>query len=262
VTEQTKLLSLNAQILSGQAGVYGRPFAVVAAEMKALSNKTAISTKEIEAIVTAIQGEMSSAVSSAIATSKMVSEGKTVAVKVNQALLRIQEASQQSTQMVGTIQVVADDQNHDLQGIIKAFDEIKILIKEVNRATGVQNDGIKGLQQDFDTIREATTITRSASASQVRSIQLISENFIMANDKTYEIATATKKQRTTSEEMITAMEKVNKISMETVKGVTDVATRIGGISDAVNSLHHEIETIKTEPAAGTETETERISEDS
>jgi methyl-accepting chemotaxis protein len=262
VTEQTKLLSLNAQILSGQAGVYGRPFAVVAAEMKALSNKTAISTKEIEAIVTAIQGEMSSAVSSAIATSKMVSEGKTVAVKVNQALLRIQEASQQSTQMVGTIQVVADDQNHDLQGIIKAFDEIKILIKEVNRATGVENDGIKGLQQDFDTIREATTITRSASASQVRSIQLISENFIMANDKTDEIATATKKQRTTSEEMITAMEKVNKISMETVKGVTDVATRIGGISDAVNSLHHEIETIKTEPAAGTETETEGISEGS
>lgn len=245
VTEQTKLLSLNAQILSGQAGVYGRPFAVVAAEMKALSNKTANSTKEIEAIVSAIQREMSSAVSSAMATSKMVSEGKTVAGKVNQALLKIQQASQNSTQMFSTIQVVAEDQNQDLQGIVTAFEEIRMLINEVNRATSVENDGIHGLQQDFDTIREATTITRSASESQVKSIQLISENFIMANDKTYEIATATKQQCKVSEEMITTMEEVSRISEETVSGVKEVANRIGVISEAVNTLHSEIETIKT-----------------
>jgi methyl-accepting chemotaxis protein len=258
VTEQTKLLSLNAQILSAQAGIYGHPFAVVSAEMKALSNKTALSTKEIETIVSAIQREMSSAVNSAIAASEMVSEGKSVAEKVSQALLRIQEASRQSNQMVGTIQVVANNQDQDLQGIIRVFDEIKTLIKEVNRATRVENDGIKGLQQDFDTIRAATSITRSASESQVKSIQLISENFLMANDKTSEIATATKKQHAVSVEMITAMEKVSRISSETVKGVTDVATRISGISDEVHSLHHEIEMIKTETEAFSETETEII----
>lgn len=255
VTEQTKLLSLNAQILSGQAGIYGRPFAVVAAEMKNLSSKTAISTKEIEAIVTAIQGEMSVAVSSASATSRMVSEGKNVAIKVNQALLHIQKASQQMTQMIGTIQVVADDQNQDLQGIIKAFDEIKILIKEVNRATGVENEGIKGLQQDFDTIREATMITKFASESQVKSIQLISENFVMANGMTHEIATASKKQRKVSEEMITAMEEVNKISAETVEGVKDVSTRISSIGDDINSLHKEIEMFKTRTKKTTAQET-------
>ncbi|MDD2732944.1 MAG: methyl-accepting chemotaxis protein [Desulfuromonadaceae bacterium] len=258
VTDQTKLLSLNAQILSAQAGIYGHPFAVVSAEMKALSNKTALSTKEIETIVSAIQMEMSSAVNSAIAASEMVSEGKAVAEKVSQALLRIQEASRQSNQMVGTIQVVADNQDQDLQGIIRVFDEIKTLIKEVNRATRVENDGIQGLQQDFDTIRAATSITRSASESQVKSIQLISENFLMANDKTSEIATATKKQHAVSVEMITAMEKVSRISTETVKGVTDVATRISGISDEVNFMHHEIEMIKTETEAIPETETERI----
>lgn len=258
VTEQTKLLSLNAQILSAQAGVYGHPFAVVSAEMKALSNKTALSTKEIETIVTAIQREMSSAVNSTIATSKMVSEGKAVAVKVSQALLQIQEASRQSNQMVDTIQVVADNQNQDLQGIIRVFDEIKTMIKEVNRATRVENDGINGLQQDFDTIRAATTITRAASESQVKSIQLISENFLMANDKTYEIATATKKMHSVSEEMIASMEKVSRIGTETVKGVTDVATRISGISDEVSSLHNEIEMIKTETEAIPETETVRV----
>lgn len=245
VTEQTKLLSLNAQILSGQAGVYGRPFAVVAAEMKALSNKTAHSTKEIETIVTAIQQEIESAVRSAFATSTTVAEGKNVAGKVNLALQMIKKSSQQSTQMVSSIQTVANNQNQDLQGIVTVFDEIKILIREVNRATDEESRAIKGLQQDFDAIRGATTITKSASESQVQSIQLISENFIMANDKTYEIATATKKQSKMGAEVITAMEMVSSISTETVEGVKDIANHIGAISDDVNSLHNEIETIKT-----------------
>ncbi|GAB7026648.1 methyl-accepting chemotaxis protein [Geotalea toluenoxydans] len=256
VTDQTKLLSLNAQILSGQAGEHGRPFSVVAAQMKELSNKTANSTTEIEAIVSAIQHEISLAVSSAIATSRMVAEGKTVAVKVNEALLQIRDASQRSTQMVSTIQDVTADQNQGLQGIVKAFDEIRELINEVNRTTGVENDGIKGLQQDFDTIREATRITRSASESQVESIQLISKNLTMANDKTCEIATASRKQREMSEELIVAMEKVSHISIDTVKGVKEVATRFGGISEAVNTLHREIEIIKTETDAEAGPETE------
>jgi len=84
----------------------------------------------------------------------------------------------------------------------------------------------------------------------------------MANDKTYEIATATKKQREVSEEMITAMEKVSRISSETVKGVTDVASRIGSISDDVKSLHHEIEMIKTGTEANADPETEGTSQGS
>lgn len=245
VTEQTKLLSLNAQILSGQAGVHGRPFAVVATEMKALSNKTAHSTTEIEAIVSAIQNEINSAVRSASATSKMVAEGKNVAGKVNQTLQAIKKASHQSARMVAGIQTVANDQNKDLQGIMTVFDEIKILISEVNRSTSMENSAIRGLQRDFDTIREATTITKTASESQVRSIQLISENFIMANEKTYEIATATKRQSKMSGEVAEAMEIVSSISTETVAGVKDIAERISGIGSDVNSLHNEIETIKT-----------------
>lgn len=256
VTDQTKLLSLNAQILSGQAGPYGRPFAVVASEMKALSNKTANSTKEIETIVSAIQSEMSSVVSSALATSKVVAEGKSVAGKVKESLQLISEASTRSTRMVGTIQEVATEQDQDLQGIVAAFEDIRILINEVSRASGVEIDGINDLQHDFDTIRSATAVTKAASESQVKSIQLISENFNMANLKTYEIATASKNQSKVSEEMIVSMEMVGDISNETAHGVMDVATRIGDISEAVTSMHHEIEMFKTEEGDDIKTETD------
>jgi methyl-accepting chemotaxis protein len=63
VTAQINLLSLNAQIIAGQAGESGKSFAVVANEMKLLATKSALSAKEIESIIHTIQNEISSAVS-------------------------------------------------------------------------------------------------------------------------------------------------------------------------------------------------------
>ncbi len=246
VTEQTKLLSLNAQILSGQAGEYGRPFAVVAAEMKTLSDKTATSTKEIETIISAIQNEIRTAVASANATSDMVTEGKTVAARANDALQNIQEASHRSTEMVKTIEEVAVEQNEDLVKIVHAFDEIRNLIQEVNRATSEEDKSMSDLLEGFRITRDAMEVTRLASEEQARSIQLISENISLANDKTMVIADASKQQHVVSDEMVKAMKRVIQIGAETVTGVRDVSHRIVTIGREADALHREIKAFKIE----------------
>lgn len=246
VTEQTKLLSLNAQILSGQAGEHGRPFAVVASEMKSLSDKTAISTKEIESIVSSIQGEIHSAVKSTNFTSSMVTEGKSIVARAGEALQSIRESSSHSLEMIRGIDAVAAEQNMSLQQIMEAFAEVRKLISEVNRATREEELGMKSLLEGVGAVRIAVEVTRKASEEQARSIQLISENVELANDRTRSISTSAKDHREDSHNVMRVMETIIAAGAETVKSVRGVSSRILAMSSEVESLKREIRSFKTD----------------
>lgn len=244
VTEMTSLLSLNAQIIAAQSGETGKGFAVVANEMKALSEKTALSTREIELIVKEINGEIGEVVTGITETVIMINDADTVVDKTASVLNDILTASRQASEMAKSIEYASLDQTSGLEHVVSATDQIKKRIFEVDRAAAEQERSTEFLLNNISPIRDAMEMTRRSTEEQAGSTRLISNNIELANQKTGEIAGASSEQQKLNERIIVSLSTVMEMANETVREVNDVASVIGALREEVETLRKEMEIFK------------------
>ncbi|MBI5194982.1 MAG: hypothetical protein HZA10_01525 [Nitrospirae bacterium] len=245
VTEETGLLSLNAAILAAHAGEYGKGFSVVADEMRHLSDKTANSTREIAAIILAIQKEIKKAVEGTKETLKTVENGKEVIHKTGGTLNEILHASKNSTEMAKNIERAAVEQTKGLELIVNSIEHIKKMIVDVNKASEKQEKSANYLLEGISSIRDAMETTKKATEEQARSSRVITENIEFANEKTSEIARASSEQEKANEKILVLMDDVMKMGKEIVGDVKDVSAFLTALYDKAAVLGKEMEYFKT-----------------
>ena len=244
VTEQTNLLSLNAAILAAQAGEYGKSFSVVADEIRALSERTASSTREIGGIVKTIQKDIKDAVHSIESANVKVEEGNSMVLKVGDALKDILTAAQHSTEMTKAIERATEEQSLGLRQITSAIEDIRKMMNNIAKSTSEQDNALSYLLEGVGEVKEVADLSKRGTEEQAEGTRGISKNLEFSNDRITKINHAVLNQKKLNEDIIKAMEQINSWGTSTLKEVEEVSRSLNTLFQEIDVLSKEMEVFK------------------
>ncbi len=150
ITEQTNVLALNAAIQAASAGEAGRGFSVVAEEVQRLAERSADATRQIAALVRAIQTDTQDAVAAMERSTQGVVEGAKLS---DNAGTRLTEIDQVSRRLSDLIQQISDS---------------------ASREADLANSVADSIQNIFAVTEQTSDGTR-ATAGQVRELSRMAE---------------------------------------------------------------------------------------
>ena len=135
ITEQTNVLALNATIQAASAGEAGRGFSVGAEEVQRLAERSAAATRQIAALVRAIQADTHDAVAAMERSTQGVVAGTGLADTAGQSLAEISRVSEDLAQRVATIAGVTQAQAGNAAQVAEAMRGILDITGQTTRRT-------------------------------------------------------------------------------------------------------------------------------
>jgi twitching motility protein PilJ len=165
ITEQTNLLALNAAIEAARAGEAGRGFAVVADEVRKLAEHSRTATKDIAALIKAIQAETNEAVVVMEEGTKEVEVGARLADQAGKALEAISSVVRQSAELVQEISLASKQQVRGTEGVANAMQIISNITRQTSQGARQTARTVEHMVKLSEQLNEALSQFRFASSA-------------------------------------------------------------------------------------------------
>ena len=167
ITEQTNLLALNAAIEAARAGEAGRGFAVVADEVRKLAEHSRTATKDIAALIKAIQAETNEAVVVMEEGTKEVEVGARLADQAGKALEAISSVVRQSAELVQEISLASKQQVRGTEGVANAMQIISNITRQTSQGARQTARTVENMVKLSEQLNEALSQFRISSGGPV-----------------------------------------------------------------------------------------------
>jgi twitching motility protein PilJ len=152
ITEQTNVLALNAAIQAASAGEAGRGFSVVAEEVQRLAERSADATRQIAALVKAIQTDTQDAVAAMERSTQGVVEGAKLSDNAGTALSEIDRVSRRLAELIEQISDAASreaDSANEVAGNIQHIFAVTEQTGEGTRSTAQQVRELSAMAEEL-----------------------------------------------------------------------------------------------------------------
>jgi twitching motility protein PilJ len=157
ITEQTNVLALNAAIQAASAGEAGRGFSVVAEEVQRLAERSADATRQISALVRAIQTDTQDAVAAMERSTQGVVEGAKLSDNAGTALTEIDQVSRRLAELIENISKTAAKEAESANVVAGNIQHIFAVTEQTGEGTRSTAQQVRELSRMAEELRQSVS---------------------------------------------------------------------------------------------------------